>query len=295
MHPSLWFAIGIRVLANPCSNALQKLLAGRGVSPLVVIGLAHLGLSALVLPWLFTQTLPAGSGFWLNLGLSATLATLANVLIVQAVHESDLSLVGPINSYKPVVSLLPGLVLLGEVPSLAGLVGIGLVVAGSYLLVHRPPEGSVRPPFFKLFLNRGVQLRIAALIPSAIEAVFLKRALAVAAPAVVFAWWAVLCLLAVVVALTVTRRWRDVTDHGERLSASFGTIAALVLTTGLMQFCTVVTLAKLQVGYSLALFQTSTVISVIMGRTLFNESHFRRRLIGSVIMTAGAAVIVAAG
>lgn len=294
MQPLLWFAIGLRVLANPCSNALQKVLAKRGLQPLLVIGFAHLGLSVLVLPWILGQRLPLGTGLWLNLGISAALATLANVLIVHAVSESDLSLVGPINSYKPVVSLLPGLVLLGEIPSLAGLAGIGLVVAGSGLLTQHPQPGAARPPFFKLFLNRGVQLRIAALIPSAVEAVFLKRALAASNPATVFAWWVVLCLLAVIVTLTVTRRWREVVDHGDRLRASAGALVTLMATTGLMQFCTVVTLATLQVGYSLALFQTSTVISVIMGRTVFNEPQFGRRLLGSIIMTGGAAVIVIA-
>ncbi len=294
MPPFLWLALVVRVLANPCSNALQKLLAGRGLSPLVIIGAAHLGLSLVVLPGLLSHPLPRNSELWLNLGISAVLATLANVLIVYAVHRSDLSLVGPINAYKPIVSLVPSLVLLGEVPSLTGLAGIGLVVAGSGLLGQRPVPGAARPSWAQLFLHQGVQLRLAALIPSAFEAVFLKRALAVATPSTVFAWWAVLGWVAVLVALTVTRRWREVVHHPTELRTSLGTLLALVVTTGLMQLCTLITLATLPVGYALALFQTSSVVTVFLGRALFREPQFARRLLGALIMTAGAAIIVVA-
>jgi hypothetical protein len=48
-----------------------------------------------------------------------------------------LSVLGPVNAYKSVISLVPGMVLLGEFPEgmvLAGMVlaGMGLIVGGSY-------------------------------------------------------------------------------------------------------------------------------------------------------------------
>jgi hypothetical protein len=39
---------------------------------------------------------------------AAALAVAANWLIIEAVRRSDLSLLGPINAYKPWVSLVPG-------------------------------------------------------------------------------------------------------------------------------------------------------------------------------------------
>jgi drug/metabolite transporter (DMT)-like permease len=287
----LWLVVVLRVLANPCSNALQKVLAGRGLRPLWVIGFAHLGLTVLTIPWLLGHRLPTTPGFWWNLGASAALATLANTLIVHAVQRADLSLVGPVNSFKPVVSLLPGWLLLGERPTLAGLAGIALVVAGSCLL---QPRGAGRPSLRGLFADRGVQLRVAALIPSAIEAVFLKRALAQATAAEVFVAWSVLGLGAVAVALIASRGLREAGAHVVLARRNLPTVAGLILTTGSMQFCTVVALAELQVGYALALFQTSSVITVLLGWAWFGETDFRRRFAAASVMAAGAAVIVLA-
>jgi drug/metabolite transporter (DMT)-like permease len=51
----------------------------------------------------------------------------------------------------------------------------------------------------------------------------------------------------------------------------------------------------LPVGYSLALFQLSTLISVFLGCRYFQEGQIRKRLLGSVIMAAGAMLIVLLG
>jgi drug/metabolite transporter (DMT)-like permease len=294
--PTLWIAVVVRIAANPLSNVAQKLLVGRGVEPGGVIFGAHLPLAAAGLAILPGTTRP-GADFWLPIGLAAMLAVAANTLITAAMHLSDLSVLGPINAYKAIVSLLPGFVLLGEIPSLGGLAGMGAIVAGSYLLVDRSaaprraggPAGPGGPA--RLFADRGVRLRAAALVLSAVEAVFLKQALFAATPAVTFAWWAVLGL----VGAAAVRVWRGAAAVDLRtVGRNAGLFAALALTTGLMQYTTLVTLDGLQVGYSLALFQTSAVLSVLLGRMIFREQGFWRRLAGSIVMAAGAALIVLA-
>lgn len=55
------------------------------------------------------------------------------------------------------------------------------------------------------------------------------------------------------------------------------------------------TFKQLQVGYSLALFQLSTLISVFLGYRYFQEGNIRRRLLGSLVMVVGAALIVTLG
>ena len=63
----------------------------------------------------------------------------------------------------------------------------------------------------------------------------------------------------------------------------------------MMQLATLLTLRDLQVGYSLALFQLSTIVSVLLGRRYFAETNIAERLIGSVVMAAGAVLIVLFG
>ena len=62
-----------------------------------------------------------------------------------------------------------------------------------------------------------------------------------------------------------------------------------------MQLATVFTFRDLQVGYALALFKLSTIVSVFLGRRYFSEPNVRKRLLGSLIMASGAALIVVFG
>jgi drug/metabolite transporter (DMT)-like permease len=75
-------------------------------------------------------------------------------------------------------------------------------------------------------------------------------------------------------------------------TANVRTYLWLATTTGLMQLCTIVVLAGFQVGYALALFQTSTLVSVLLGWRVFREGNIGERLVGSVVMVAGAVLIV---
>jgi drug/metabolite transporter (DMT)-like permease len=304
----IWFCLIVRIVANPFSNVLQKLLTRETASPLFIIGVTHGLLSLACAPMLLFIPVPVSAGFWINLSICALLAVAANTLIVQALKLSDLSILGPINAWKPVVSLLPGLLLLHEFPGWLGASGIILIIVGSHLVMDRANGESMRGFWMRAFADKGIQCRIAALVLSAIEAVFLKRAILVSSPTATFAFWSILGF--VVAAMTLAGRIGagqiatpfvkvqgvprgDTLPHDVAiLRVSRFLYLMLAITTGLMQFCTIVTLEQLQVGYALALFQTSSLISVFLGHRVFDEPHFLRRLAGAAVMVAGAVLII---
>ena len=130
----------VRIVANPIANVFQKRLTQRAADPLMVIGATHALLTVVVFPFAARVALASlGSAFWGNMLVCAGLAVAGNVLLVAALRSADLSVLGPINAYKAVVSLALGVVLLGEVPTMFGAVGILLTVAGSALVVDRVP------------------------------------------------------------------------------------------------------------------------------------------------------------
>ena len=55
------------------------------------------------------------------------------------------------------------------------------------------------------------------------------------------------------------------------------------------------TFGRLAVGYSLALFQLSALISVFLGHRYFQERDIRKRLAGAAIMVSGAVLIALRG
>lgn len=282
-----------RIVTNPLSNVFQKQLAQRSAEPLFIIAATHGLLAALALPLLIgTPPGSLGMDFWANMLTAVGLAVAGNTLLVYALRSTDLSVLGPINAYKAVLSLLLAVVLIGEVPTLLGLAGVTLIVAGSFFVIDRVP-GQGRGSAFRQFTREpGVQLRFAALICSATEAVFLKRALLLSSPATTFLWWAVLGFPVAAVAASLLRN--GIAPELTRLRREWRTYLWLAVTTGVMQLTTLLTFGKLQVGYSLALFQLSTLLTVFLGHRYFQERNIRRRLVGSLVMVIGAMLIICA-
>ena len=107
-----------RIFSNPLSNVFQKKLTGGSANPLFIILATHLLLTLVSLPVLFYNLpLQLSPAFWTNIVICALLATAANTLIVMALESTDLSVLGPINAYKSIISILLGIFMLGEIPT----------------------------------------------------------------------------------------------------------------------------------------------------------------------------------
>ncbi len=287
--------VAVRIVVNPVSNVFQKQLAQRGANPFVIIAVTHAMLTLAALPVLAGVGWgPPAPGFWTSMGVCMVLAVVGNALLVYALRAGDLSVLGPINAYKSVLSLGLALILLGEVPTVFGSAGVFLILAGSYFVIDRVPGEPRESAFRSFFQDRGIQLRLAALAFSATEAVFLKRAILHASPLTTFLFWSILGLPVALIAVAFLPRG-TCGQEARRFGQCWPTYLWLALTTGLMQAATLFTFGRMQVGYSLALFQLSTLISVFLGYRYFAERNIRRRLIGSLIMVAGAMLIVSLG
>ena len=287
--------VALRIVANPLANVFQKRLVGEAIHPLVVIGMTHALLTIIVLPFVARVEWHAvDPAFWSNMTLCAVLAVAGNALLVAALHRTDLSLLGPINAYKAVLSLALATVVLGEVPSAFGLLGVLLIVLGSVIVVDRAPGQQRAQAVAQLFGDRGVQLRLAALVCSATEAVFLKRAQAYGSPFTTFLAWVFLGIIPAALAAMLLVR-RDLGAQLERLRRDWPSYGALAVTTGAMQLATLLAFRAMPVGYALALFQLSAIVSVLLGARYFAERSIRRRLAGSAVMVAGAVLIVTLG
>jgi len=224
----------------------------------------------------------------------ALFAVSSNVLLVMALGYGDLSLLGPINSYKPIVGMVFGIFLLNEIPSWLGLFGVALILAGSYFIVENNSVSEGRGVVKNFILEKGIQLRIGALVLSGIEAVFLKKALSFSTPLITMSMWCVAGLIVSGITLPFFINKEKIFKLAgvmENIKMYF----FLFITTAAMQFTTLLIFEEMQVSYALALFQTSALISVFLGYKYFNESNIKKRLIGSFFMIIGSALIIIYG
>jgi drug/metabolite transporter (DMT)-like permease len=282
-------AVLLRIISNPAANVFQKKLTSKKHHPLLVNFISYLLLAILCIPLLLNGlNLSLFSGqFWMYSILMGIAGALGNGFLVKALELGDLSVLGPINSYKSVVGILIGIILLGEIPNVWGIAGLLLIIYGSYFVLDTKEEKLS----FSIFKKPEIQYRILALVLTAIEAVFIKKVILLSSTTTAFESWCIFGALFSLLFLIVGRF--DFKQEIARIKFSDTyQYLLLVFCIGIMQFTTTYTFDHMDVGYALALFQLSIIITVIFGHRFFKEQNIRRKIIGSVIMIAGSVLII---
>ena len=288
------------ILSNPLANVVQKKLTADGMGAASLNFLTYALVVAVSAFFAGLDEVGFTRGLFALCALCGFLGASGNFFLIRALELDDLSVLGPINSYKAVAGLVFGFFILGEVPTLRGLFGIAAIIAGSYFVVES--SGKFNP---KIFLSRGIRYRIYALLFAAAEAVFLKRVIAESSAEFAFFAWAAfgaVFALPIVFFVNFTRGGRIKMPENPQTAAApilhgvllrrVAMLVGVAFFAGLMQFSTNVVFVRMNVGYALALFQLSGVVSVVFGFVFFREQNILRKLFGSLIMSIGAAFIV---
>ena len=281
-------AVLLRIVSNPFGNVFQKQLTSKNNHPLMVNFLTYLFLSVFCIF--------AGSGvnwmelsgqFWFYSVLGGITGALGNGFLVRALQKGDLSILGPVNSYKSVVGVIMAIFLLGEIPNFIGFIGIILIISGSYFVLDTTQERFS----WALLKRKEIQYRIAALILTAIEAVFIKKIILNSSVLVAFVSW---CWFGAIFAFLLLYIYRiDLKIEISKVNwPGIRKYTFLVLCVGTMQLTTNYTFGQLPVGYALSLFQLSTIVSVLLGQQIFKEKDIRKKLIGTIIMVTGSVIII---
>ena len=281
-------AVLLRIFSNPLGNVFQKQLTTKGHHPLLVNFLTFFLLSVVcffIIPFIEWHKLQGQ--FWLYALLGGIVGAIGNGFLVKALQKGDLSVLGPINSYKSIVGIIFGIILLGEVPGLLGLLGIALIIYGSYYVLDTTEERFS----LKLLKKSEIQFRLWAMILTAIEAVFVKKVILLSSTTTAFITW---CCFGAFFSFLLLFLYRlDLKNESKKIrSTDITKYIFLIICIGIMQITTNYTFGHMAVGYALSLFQLSTIISVLLGHRIFKEKDIRKKLVGSVIMIIGSVLII---
>ena len=117
-----------RLLFSSFANVFQKKLAHQGLHPFFIVMASYLVLSIICIPLLWTFELTAlNHTFWINIFFAALLDMAGTLFLVMSLSKTDLSVFGPLNAYKVVISMLLAMVFLGETPSMQGFIGVAII------------------------------------------------------------------------------------------------------------------------------------------------------------------------
>ncbi len=282
-------AVILRVISNPLANVYQKQLTSKGNNPLIVNFLTYFLLSLFCGILLFFIQIPdLGKDFWLYSILGGIAGAMGNGFLVKALQTGDLSILGPINSYKSVVGIIAGLFLLSEIPDIWGIMGISLIIYGSYYVLDTTDERFS----WKLLKNPAIQFRIWAMVLTAIEAVFIKRVILASSTISAFISWCIFgALFSFIVLFFYKTRLNTEFRRTVKLK-NMNKFLLLIACIGTMQYTTNYVFDHIPVGYALSLFQLSIIVSILFGYKFFQEKEIRKKIIGSIIMILGSVLII---
>ena len=281
-------AILTRISTNPLANIFQKKLASRGQQPLVINFLTYLGLGVVAFFWVNSIVWQKISlDFWVAALVGGFFGALGNSFLIKALQHGELSVLGPINSYKSLIAVIFGIFLLGETPNHWGIIGIVLIIFGSYWVLDTMPERFS----FQLLKRPEIQFRIWAMILTAIEAVWIKKLILLASVEVAWVSW---CWFGALFSFILLKfnRIHIKTEIRKINRFELKSYLFLIICIGLMQFTTTYVFRYIPVGYALALFQSSIILSIFFGQKVFGERDIPKKLIGSLIMIVGSLLLI---
>jgi drug/metabolite transporter (DMT)-like permease len=286
-------ALGLVLLAA-VGHASWNLLARRADEKLPFLWCTTLVTSVVFAPlgiWLLATQEVAPTG-WVVVAISAGLEAFYYWTLSQAYRYGDLSLVYPLaRGSAPILVPLLAAIFLGEHLSVLAAGGIALVAAG-ILTIHLPvgvwSGGWSGPHGIAATLGQlGTRYALLTGLVIATYSSLDKRGVALVPP-LLYAYLLFVGLTAALVPL-VRPQWDAVVREWDQHRLSIVVVGLLTPTSyGLVLFA--LTLAP--VSYVAAAREVSVVLAAILGTVVLRESYGRQRLLGSLAITAGLALLV---
>jgi uncharacterized membrane protein len=101
--------------------------------PFFIVAATYFVLSLFAAPLLvMIEISQLSNAFWLNALLASLFDVGGWMFLVMSLSKTELSVFGPLKAYKVVASMLLAIVFLNEIPSLQGLIGVLVIIVGSY-------------------------------------------------------------------------------------------------------------------------------------------------------------------
>lgn len=241
----------------------------------------------MLLGFLFYEIPDAPAKFYIIAFVNVCLWSSALYFMMKSLQASDLSISIPMLSFTPVFLLFVSYILLNELPSFLGLIGVVIVTVGSYILNISSVKYGYFEPFKSIFRNRGTAYMLAAAFIFSITASLAKIGIKLSNPAYFMATHYLFA--SVILAALFFNRIKNNIGQIKENSRYFLMMGIAVAFSELLAAAA---LKSAIVPYVISLKRTSIIFSVLIGFFIFKEKNFRHAITGAVIMFIGVVLIV---
>jgi len=222
--------------------------------------------------------------------LGGVLNAISSVLVMKAFKVGDLSTIGPIATFTPLFILITSPLIIGEVPSAQGMIGVILIVIGTYVLNIKEVVSGYGAPVFSLFnKNKGALYMLGAAFVWSIGANIDKIGVEASNP---FIWAGSINALVVILLLPIVLARKRGLEKVNKPKNSFFLVVLAGLAGTLVAIFQLYAIGMILVVYVISLKRLSAIFEVFIGHFAFKEKNFKERLIGASIMVLGAVLII---
>lgn len=241
----------------------------------------------------YTQGFPTiKTNFWYFLPLTVFFLFIAAHFYYKALEVGDISLVVPMLSFTPLFMIVTSFLILGESPSPKGMLGIMLIVAGSYIM-HFKKNEKLFAPFKSLYNNKGTRYAlIVALIYSVsgnIEKILINNSDIFISGGLEKMLTGV-CFFAFIAMANKSKIREHIPTPNKKLFLKAILITGLF--SGLITLVQFTAMTMTIVPYVIAIKRTTILFSMLAGFLFFKEKNISQRFLGAVIMILGVCLII---
>ncbi|MGB3024011.1 MAG: EamA family transporter [Candidatus Saccharimonadales bacterium] len=220
--------------------------------------------------------------FWISIIISTCItAPLDTAVYLQSLKHGQLSKTAPLLSLYPAVMLVTGALFLGQIPSVAAIVAVLIIISGVYTLNTSRGNGNI---LRNIWSDRGTRFGLLGVGTISLHTTIGSVAILESSP-LFYAFWA--ALASAIVQFT----YAQIVAPGKyrhphiKLIAKNGTIQGIA---GMLYFSAV---ATGPIAYVTAIRSLSATLSAVLGAKVFNEGMGRRKIIALCLIVIGAAVL----
>jgi len=227
--------------------------------------------------------------FYLYIGASAVLDTIAFISSFLAISQSAISVLSPISSFSPVFTTIIAAFTIHEIPTPIKFVGILFVVLGAYLLNVSDIKHGLMTPYKRLFSNKGVALYLLSTFILSITPIFQKKAIFETHPQIPL-FPSLFGMILVFTFLTPFAFKKAIKYHKE-IRANLKWFVLNGVGSAFGQAAAFAAFSFVFVGYATSIFRLSTLFIIILGGVFLKEERIKERLLGGVVMILGTVLI----
>lgn len=235
-------------------------------------------------PGLLLQATPK---LWTLSVISSLIQTLYLISLIKAYQMAELSLVYPISRSAPLFTQVWAVLLIGEILSITGVVGIGLVVVGIFIIsmsdfrltaVFHPSRQTSSPPYF---------FALIAAVTGSVYSVLDKVCVQMTHP--VFYCWLINLFMCIELGLYALFQKRNI------LIKVWGQWKKEIFLIALLQnasyLLVLVAMQMSKVSYVVAFRQAGALFGAGLGILFLKETQWKTRMTGALILTIGLILI----